>query len=307
MNELLEHLASAPCTPIEASDIQTFWSRWRTELGKWKTTAERAAAGGFASDRLGFAFATGYQAALVALCPDLPADHVSGLCATEEGGNHPRAIQTRLTPTENGYSLSGEKRWATLAPLASELLVVAVGGTDDDGRNRLRIVRMSTRATGVSMEALADTPFVPEIPHAIVRMKDVAVSESDLLPGDGYDRYLKPFRTVEDLHVHLAGLGYLVGVARRSAWPDAIVERALALVAATCTLATLPALAATTHVALGGVLAEARQLFEDAESHWAKAPAEERERWQRDRALFTVAERARTARLKSAWERLRSL
>lgn len=306
MNELLEHLAGSAPTPILATDIRTFWERWKSELVEWKTTAERATAGGFASDRLGFAFATGYQAALVALCPDLPADHMSGLCATEEGGNHPRAIQTRLAPAEDGYLLTGEKRWATLAPLANELLVVATSGADESGRNKLRIARMSTKATGVSIEPLADTPFVPEIPHAIVRMQNVAVRESDLLTGDGYDRYLKPFRTVEDLHVHLAGLGYLVGVARRSAWPDAIVERALALVAATSTLATLPPLAPATHVALAGVLAETRQLFEDAEIHWQSAPPEERERWQRDRALFTVAQRARDARLKSAWERLRT-
>ena len=39
--------------------------------------------------------------------------------------------------------------------------------------------------------------------------------EADLLPGDGYDIYLKPFRTIEDIHVHAALIGYLVGVARR--------------------------------------------------------------------------------------------
>ena len=306
MNELFEHLASGSSTPIPASDIETFWTRWQTKLGRWTTTAARATAGGFASDRLGFAFATGYQAALTALCPELPPTHVSGLCATEEGGNHPRAIQTRLETSDDGFTLTGEKRWATLATLADELLVVARTGADDQGRNQLRIVRMSTRAQGVSIEPLTDTPFVPEIPHAIVRMEKVAIANDAVLPGDGYDRYLKPFRTVEDIHVHLAGLGYLIGVARRSAWPEAIVERALALVAGTCTIATLPPLAATTHVALAGVLAEARQLFDDSEPHWAAASPEERERWQRDRSLFTVAERARSARLKSAWERLKS-
>lgn len=306
MNELFQHLASASSTPIPASDIETFWARWQTQLGRWTTTAERAAAGGFASDRLGFAFATGYQAALMALCPELPPTQVSGLCATEEGGNHPRAIQTRLEATGDGFTLTGEKRWATLATVADELLVVAQSGKDDQGRNQLRIVRMSTHAEGVSIEPLNDTPFVPEIPHAIVRMDRVHVTSDALLPGDGYDRYLKPFRTVEDIHVHLAGLGYLIGVARRTAWPEAIVERALALVAGACTIATLPSLAATTHVALAGVLGEASQLFEDAEPHWAAASLEERERWQRDRSLFTVAERARSARLKSAWERLKS-
>lgn len=306
MNALLRHLASSRPQPIDATDIRAFWDRWQSELGRWSRSSERACAGGFASDRLGFAFATGYQAALTALCPELLPDHVAGLCATEEGGNHPRAIHTRLEASAGGYTLTGEKRWATLAPLSEELLVVATSGADAEGRNRLRIVRMSTRAAGVSMEALADTPFVPEIPHAIVRMDHVVVKESDLLPGDGYDRYLKPFRTVEDIHVHLAGLGYLIGVARRAAWPETIVERALALVTATATLASLPPLEPTTHVTLAGVLAETRRLFEDAEPFWPTAPAEERERWLRDRALFTVAERARSARLASAWERLKS-
>jgi hypothetical protein len=60
-----------------SDDIQTFWSRWQAEIDRWPSPADRAAAGGFFADRLGFAFATGYQAALSALCP-----HWAGLCAT---------------------------------------------------------------------------------------------------------------------------------------------------------------------------------------------------------------------------------
>ena len=39
--------------------------------------------------------------------------------------------------------------------------------------------------------------FVPEISHAEVELDRVKVSDADVLPGDGYDDYLKPFRTIE--------------------------------------------------------------------------------------------------------------
>jgi alkylation response protein AidB-like acyl-CoA dehydrogenase len=302
---LLSFLLGGKPATLPSADVRTFWSAWQGELERWTSLAERAAAGGFAADRLGYAFATGYQAALCALCSELPSKHMTGLCATEEGGNHPRAIQSRLEPDGDGFRLSGEKRWATLAPLARELLVVASFGSDESGRNRLRVVRVETSAQGVAIEPLADTPFVPEIPHAVVRFDGVKIAGDRVLPGDGYDRYLKPFRTVEDIHVHLAGLGYLIGVARRAGFGEVLVERAVALLVSARALAALEPLAAETHVALAGLLAESRRLFEDCEPEWSKAAEEERTRWQRDRVLFTVAERARSARQKSAWDRLK--
>ena len=60
--------------------------------------AEQALLGGFDADRVGWAFASGYQAALRALLPELPADAVAAFCVTEESGNRPRDIHTRITP-----------------------------------------------------------------------------------------------------------------------------------------------------------------------------------------------------------------
>ena len=65
------------------------------------------------------------------------------------------------------------------------------------------------------------TRFVPEVPHAQVLMQDLRVSASALLPHDGYDAYVKPFRTIEDLHVTLAVLAYLLREARVRHWPAA--------------------------------------------------------------------------------------
>src|SRR4051794_33017827 len=84
------------------------WEALREPTG---TTVERAVIGGARADRLGYAFAIGYSAALEALVGEGDA----ALCVTEDGGNHPKAIQTRLVDGR----VTGSKRWATLADHAT--------------------------------------------------------------------------------------------------------------------------------------------------------------------------------------------
>jgi alkylation response protein AidB-like acyl-CoA dehydrogenase len=265
---------------------------------------DRALVGGRAAGGVGGAFLAGYQAALHALIPSLADGPIVCLCATEEGGAHPRAIATRLEPDRDGFRLSGRKKWVTGGPLAERLLVVASTGLDAAGRNRLRLALLDARQPGVTVQPMPPTPFAPEVPHAELDLDGVAVVESQLLPGDGYERYLKPFRTVEDCHVHAALQAYLVGVARRFGWPHATVERLLGLVCATRALALADPSAPTTHVALAGVLDGMRRFTVESEPHWALADAGTRAAWQRDLPLLEVAGRARAARTEAAWKAL---
>lgn len=266
---------------------------------------ERAVLGGFAADRLGYAFAAGYQAALDALLPGAPGER-RALCATEDAGAHPRAIRTALrVDASRKMQLEGRKRWATLAPLAEELLVVASLGETAEGRNVLRLVRVPRAAPGVRITPMPATPFAPEIPHAEIALEGVAVREEDLLEGDGYEAYLKPFRTLEDVHVHGALLGYLVGVGRRHGWPEGVLERLAGLVLIAEGVAADAPQHPTTHLALAGLLGATQALLAELEPHWASVGDEERARWARDRPLLDVAARAREARRARAWERLR--
>jgi alkylation response protein AidB-like acyl-CoA dehydrogenase len=258
-----------------------------------ETTADRAVRGGLGADRIGFAFRAGYTEALRALVPDLTG--IAALCATEEGGAHPKAIRTTLAAGE----LNGRKKWATGADQAASLLVVASVG-DEGGKNRLRVVRIAANAPGVTMHASA-AAFVPEIQHAEVELSHVRVSEADVLPGDGYDDYLKPFRTVEDAHVHAALAGYLISVATRRGWRE-LAERLLALALATRSVALADAKAAATHLALAGVLDLATRVIAEVEAAWAAAPDDEHARWLRDRPILKVASGARSARRERAWE-----
>jgi len=263
---------------------------------------ERALVAGARADRLGFAFVGGYQAALTMLCG--PADGVRSLCITEATGNSPRDIATTLVsaPT-HGFTLTGRKKWATGAPFATELIVAAKIGTDTSGRNQIRLARVATRAPGVRLVP-SRTAFVPEIPHAEVELDGVPVAEADLLRGDGYDDYIKPFRTIEDIHVHAALLGYLIGVAHRRAFRRDTIESLLALAVTIRALAHADAKAPTTHVALAGTFALVAREVTAIETAWAAVPDEEWHRWQRDRVLLQVAGKAREARRDKAWSLL---
>lgn len=266
------------------------------------SSVERALLGGFHADRIGYAFAAGYRAALARLVPGISAR--ACLAATEAGGAHPRAIATTLAAVGDAFVLDGTKAWVTLGSEAEELLVVASIGAHE-GKNRLRVVRVPARREGVTIAPRDPAPFAPEIPHSEAVFRAVAITREEVLPGDGYDTYLKPFRTIEDLHVVAAFTGYLVSLARRH--PSAgLVEPLVALAASVSALAPLDPSAPTTHVALAGAFVTLRALGEGAPfaALLGAIGADERSRYERDAPLLRVAERARVARLEAAWKRL---
>ena len=227
------------------------------------------------------------------------------MCATERGGNQPRAIESKLTPASTGFTLTGAKRWSTMGPVAGVLLVVASEGIDENGRNKIRLVRVDAAAPGVEIGLMPAPTFMPEVPHGAIALDRVAVDSAAVLPGDGYARYVKPFRTVEDIHIHGALLGYVISVARRFAWPHDTIERLAASVAATRALALVDPSSAEGHIALAGLLAHDARLLQELAPSWANVDVAERERWERDSALFgSVAGEIRELRRQRAWEAL---
>ncbi len=301
--EIFERLfASAGLDELASVGSLEAWRAGRAERWeRWERPIDVAIEGGLVADRVGLAFVAGYDAALHALWPELSRDQIGALCATEETGAHPRAIQTRLTQDERGrWRVAGDKRWVTGGELAETLLVVATTGTDADGRPRLRVAAVRGDAAGVERRASPAAPFVPEIPHAAITLRDAAVET--LLPGDGYSELLKPFRTVEDLHVHAALLAYQLNVARRYGGSRELCEALAAALAACRGLTDADPRAPSTHIALAGLLSGALRLRGELDLCWAKADPAERERWQRDLGLFAVAGKARAARRERAWE-----
>lgn len=248
------------------------------------------------------AFLAGLEAALRTLVPGETAR--VALCATEDEGAHPRGIKARLTPDGDGFRLDGVKRWSTMAPRAEALLVVASTGVDDQGRNRLRVARVDRRAPGVTVEEMPATPFVPEVPHGVVTLREVRVEQEDLLPGDGWERYLRPFRTIEDTHVHAALLAYVLGVATRAGWARERVEELVALIASARAAAVAGPGSPSTHLLVAGLIRQARRFLEETTDEWDKVDPDERARWRRDAPLLTIAAKVRELRREAAWRSL---
>jgi len=287
------------------ASVAEWWSSHRAIVHACDTTIDQAIAGGFHADRTGWAFASGYQAALRALFPGLPEDSICALCVTEVDGNTPRAIRSTLQRAEGGWRLDGAKRWTTLGPEGALFLVAARNAEVAGERPALRVARVDSNAGGVHIDTMPPTKFVPEVPHARLRFEDVRLGDDALLPGDGYDAYVKPFRTVEDMHVHAAVIAYLLREALHRSWPKAWIERAAALLHSMRALASEDAASPATHIALAGALHTGDALRTEADAHWQDGPADEAcARWQRDRELLKVASTARAKRTERAWERI---
>lgn len=333
---LLESLCAPAPAPDECPDVATWWPRHLRIVRERSVPIERAIAGGLAADRAGWAFAAGYQAALRALVPGLADDAIVAMCVTEDGGNRPSAIRTTLREAGTGrLRLDGAKRWTTLGPASAVLLVATVdlrgeaaeGGTSHAGgdtdaaveagvgsatrpgerapRPLIRVARVAADSPGVTLLPMPDTRFVPEVPHARVEFAAVELAADALLPGDGYDGYVKPFRTVEDIHVSAALLAYLLTEARRRGWPQDWCERAIASLVAFAAIAPRDPRSATTHLALAGVLAWTHALIAEAGTHFAQGPQDEAaQRWSRDASVAQVAASARSQRAARAWQRV---
>lgn len=291
---------------IEAKEISSL-AEWKhvffRAISGWHEPIDRAVIGGFLSDRVGFAFAAGYEAALMKLAPSISEGSIASLCVTEEQGGHPAMIRSTLRRTgENGpWTLNGSKKFITLAAEADIFLIAASAGTSPNNKNAIRIAQVERNAQGLEVARMPDLPFVPEIGHGIVRMNQVMVENTRLMPGDGYADYIKPFRTIEDLHVTAAIEGYIFRVAGLYQWPHPIMEQIALLLAGTRALALEDPSSPGVHIALGGLRAHMLSLFESIQELWKTTDAITRSNWERDRALLGVAEKSRISRLEKAW------
>ena len=322
LSQILDALLTGPTSPPPIADVADWWSGYLQTGPDVDVPLHRAILGGFYADRLGYAFAAGYREAMRFMFAGTGTGKWA-LCATEDKGAHPRFIQCRLEPAEGGrMTLSGTKSYVTLGPHADGYIVIASTGRSADGLNQLTAVRVPRSRAGMTLTELPPTPFVPELPHARIAFDAVSVNADELLPGDGYTRYLKPFRTVEDVHVMAAACAWLVQIGRGNGWPNTLVEEFIAVILAlaglTAAMGDPPArrgavetplestLAPSIHIALAGALAQIDRLVAATDEHWADVDHDTRVRWQRDRRLLQVASKARARRREVAWQRRRT-
>jgi hypothetical protein len=179
--------------------------------------------------------------------------------------------------------------------------VAASEGVTHDDKNKIRMMKVDSNAPGVSITPMKIN-LVPEISHCELAFTNVTVSKSDLLSGDGYEDYIKPFRTVEDLHISAAMLGYLFRNACRYVWDREIRQRILGCIFTIRNLTLSPPGAPSVHIVTGDALRQVKELIKVTEPLWEKVSEEKKEAWNRDKVLMNIAHKARNRRLQTAWE-----
>src|SRR3972149_5051478 len=135
--------AAAPC-----ERVAQWWPRPRSIAAEPPATIHEAMVGAVAADRVGWAFASGSQAALRALFPEAPGDRICALCVTEADGNSPKAIRSSLRKEGAAWVLNGGKRWATPGPAGSLFFVAARDEAVAGERPAIKVGRGSSGAPG---------------------------------------------------------------------------------------------------------------------------------------------------------------
>ncbi len=304
---MLPQLSASQAAASPCESVAQWWPRHRAIAAEHADPIHQAIIGGFVADRVGWAFASGYQAALRAMFPDAPGDRICALCVTEADGNSPKAIRSSLTKSGDEWKLEGSKRWTTLGPESALFFVAARDEAASRDRASIRIARVDSSAQGLKIEKMPATKFVPEVSHAQLEFTDLKLDESAVLPGDGYEQFVKPFRTIEDVHVQAAVLSYLMREGQRLSWPEHWLERLSALLASLGKLSDMPPSNPETHIALAGALTIGAGLVGETDEFWKRTATDPAAlRWWRDRELLKVAASAREQRTRRAWERLRA-
>src|SRR6185436_5116757 len=175
---MLPQLSASQATAASCETVSQWWPRHRAIAREHVDPIHQAIIGGFVADRVGWAFASGYQAALRALFPDAPADRICALCVTEADGNSPKAIKSSLKKNGEGWLLNGAKRWTTLGPEGALFFVAARDEAASEERPSIRIARVDSRAPGLKIEHMPATKFVPEVPHAQLQFENLKVKET---------------------------------------------------------------------------------------------------------------------------------
>ena len=287
-DQLLQRVFSAALEPVDGEGVGTAVEHLASRRARCEDDLEASILSCAGLNRPWLVHAVGLQASIRRLLSERPSGlealaptSILSFCASEAGGNHPRAIETTITPDgTGGAKLSGVKRWATLAPVADYLVVIASAGRDGD-HNELQAVLLPAESPGVYVEDMT----IPgargntlHLPNGLVQLEEVRLQKERLLTGDGYLDFLKPFRTLEDLIIAASKAAAMIGLALRHEGEESVIERVIGVLGSLHAVAREPHLPSS-HLVIGAAEAALDEqlavlvdsLPEDLASWWRAA------------------------------------
>lgn len=269
------------------------WSTDYFHLTKDKSPIEKAIIGGFTCQQFSFAFMAGYQAALEQMFPNIAPNQVKALCISEAKGGHPKYIETTLI----NHHIKGFKTYITAGSAAEHLLVLCKTNEVVNGRPLLKMVHLPQTSDNIKITDF-ELPFMLEVKHGKLDLNNTKITADQILEGDGFSRYTKPFRTLEDIGVGAAHQAMLLRQAIDYEWDESVREQLLLNI---FTLKSLPPLELETHLLLAAYEQNFEDLLPAIESNMTKhSPNQFKEDWERNKKVLFLAKKVKAARLAKA-------
>lgn len=280
--------------PLRSYDSIREWSDFFFSKASYQSPIEQAIWGGYSCQQFSFAFLAGYQAALEKLFPSIASNELKALCITEEGGG--QAIKTSLVNNQ----INGSKSYLTAGSDAAHLFVLCNTNEVKAGRALLKMVHLPNNSAGMEITNF-ELPFMHEVKHGKLLLKEVGIESAQILPGDGFIDYAKPFRSLEDIHVATAYQAMLLRQAMDYQWEENIRDQLILSLYTLKNLSTLPPNDKETHLLIAANEHQFEQLLPDIEANIeSKSPTHFKKDWDVNKKVTTIAKKVKALRLTKA-------
>ena len=282
--------------PLKMYHSTKDWSADYFLFTKDKTPVDKAILGGFTCRQFSFAFMAGYQAALAKMFPTIAPDQFKALCISETGGVHPKSIKTRLV----GNQVTGIKTYVTGGSEATHLLVLCKVGENSYGRPILKMIQLPGNANNIEITDF-NLSFMQEVKHGKLSLKGSQIKSDQILEGDGYSHYAKPFRTLEDICISAAYQAMLLRQALDNNWSDTLRDQILFNLFTLKNLILLPLLGNETHILLSAYEINFENLLPDIDLHITNHSSSAfRADWETNKKAIFLGKKTKEQRLLSA-------
>ena len=284
--------------PLKSYDSTTNWSTDYYQLTSNQTPFDKAIIGGYTCQQFSFAFMAGYQAALEQMFPSIAPNELKALCVSEAKGGHPKAIHTTLV----NHRINGVKTYVTAGSDAAHLLVLCKTKEVVDGRPLFKMVHLPKNTPNIEVTNF-ELPFMLEVNHGKLALNDTEITATQILVGDGYHDYTKPFRTREDICVGAAYQAMLLRQAIDHQWDSDLRDQLLLNLYTLKNLLALPPLDKETHLLLIANEQNFENLLPSIELNIAThSPAYFKADWALNQRVIAMSKKLKAIRLGKARE-----
>ena len=286
--------------PIKLYSNTKEWAVDYYKIVKPMEPIDRAIFGGFQVQQFSFAFMAGYQAALEQMFPTVAPNELKALCVSEKDGNHPKAITTLLTDNK----ITGLKTYVTAGSEVKHLIVLCKTDEVLNDRPVLKMIYLPNPTESIQISDF-ELPFMQEVKHGKLSLNGAKINSEQILEGDGYTDYTKPFRTLEDICVGAAYQAMLLRQAFDCNWDADLRDKIVLNLYTLKNLIKMPYLDSETLLLLAAQEQHFETLLPEIEKNIASHSSSQfQSDWEKNKKVLSMAKKIKAIRLAKARETL---